>query len=124
MGGRTMQSAATGLKTRNSANAWFSAVLACAARRLRLDDAGLAEAALCMMDAGYGEAEAVSMTIVEELQRRGAYHGRLKQLVDDGTIFQLGENGEKIIPAGADEATGSCSPSAATLPRRATKSRK
>ena len=54
-----------------------------------LDAVTLAESALCKLDAGYGSAEATRMTIVEELQKHGAYHGRLKQLVDDGTIFQM-----------------------------------
>ncbi len=68
-----------------------------AARRLGLDaatEAGIAEAALHAMDAGFTEREAVSMSIIETLQRRGAYHGRLKQAVEDGTIFQMREGGD------------------------------
>lgn len=67
--------------------------LALACSRLRLDSGDLAEAVLSGMDAGFTEREATRMTIVEMLQRRGAYHGRLKKAVDDGTIFQMAEDG-------------------------------
>ena len=64
--------------------------LACS--RLRLDAGDLVEAVLSGMDAGFTEREAATMSIIEMLQRRGAYHGRLKRAIDDGTIFQMAEN--------------------------------
>ena len=41
------------------------------------------------------------MTIVETLQRRGAYRGRLKEAVDDGTIFQVAEGEDGDVGDGA-----------------------
>jgi hypothetical protein len=67
--------------------------LALAARRLGLDAGELGECVLHAMDCGWDETEAIRMNIVEVLQRRGAYHGRLKQAIDDGTIFQMSEDG-------------------------------
>ncbi|MCD8139198.1 MAG: hypothetical protein LUE17_05390 [Planctomycetaceae bacterium] len=64
-----------------------------AARHLGLDAGELAEAVLHAVDTGADEMEAVRMTIIEVLQRRGAYRGRLKQAVEDGTIFQMSEGG-------------------------------
>ena len=64
-----------------------------AARRLGLDAVELAEAVLSAMDAGHSEREAATMSIVELLQRRGAYHGKLKAAVDSGMIFQMAEDG-------------------------------
>lgn len=74
--------------------------LAVAARRLGLDDGELAEAVLAAIGCGADEMEAVTMSIIEALQRRGAYHGRLKRAVEDGAIFQMTENGGQ-----ADRAT-------------------
>jgi hypothetical protein len=61
--------------------------LAVAARMLGLDDGALAEAILSGMDSGLTEREATVMTIVELLQRKGAYHGKLKAAIDSGAIF-------------------------------------
>lgn len=60
-----------------------------AAKRLNLDFPETLEAALHGMGNGLTETEAMRVTIVELLQRRGAYHGRLKDAVDSGLIFQL-----------------------------------
>lgn len=60
-----------------------------AARRLGLDVGELAESVLHAVDCGAHEMEAVKMTIIEALQRRGAYHGRLRRAIEDGTIFQV-----------------------------------
>ena len=65
-----------------------------ACRRLRFEVVDLVEAVLSGMDSGLTEREAVTMTIIELLQRRGAYHGRLKHAIDDGTIFQLSEGND------------------------------
>lgn len=43
------------------------------------------------------------MNIVEMLQRRGAYHGRLRQAVEDGTIFQMTVDGSDVFDAPATE---------------------
>jgi hypothetical protein len=68
--------------------------LAVAARQLGLDDGTLAESVLCKLDCGYEEMEAVRMSIIEALQRRGAYHGKLKAAIDSGLIFQMAEDGD------------------------------
>jgi hypothetical protein len=62
-----------------------------ATRRLGLNDGALAESILCKLDCGYEEMEAVRMSIIETLQQRGAYHGKLKAAVDSGLIFQMAE---------------------------------
>ena len=67
--------------------------LAIAARRLGLDAGELGESVLHAIGCGWDEMEAVHMSIIEVLQRRGAYRGRLKQAIDDGTIFQIAEDG-------------------------------
>ena len=66
-----------------------------AARRLNLDAGDMAEAILSATDAGFSSREAATMTIIEMLQRRGVYCGRLKQAVDDGTIFSAASLSEK-----------------------------
>ncbi|MCC8109783.1 MAG: hypothetical protein LIQ30_12235 [Planctomycetes bacterium] len=67
--------------------------LTIAARRLRLDVGELAESVLHAVDGGAYEMEAVRMTIIVALQRRGAYHGRLRRAIEDGTIFQVDDTG-------------------------------
>ena len=71
-----------------------------AAKRLGLDMSEMFEAVLSGLDAGYSEREAVTMTIIEILQRRGAYHGRLKQVIDDGTIFQIADDERQRMACG------------------------
>ncbi len=66
--------------------------IAVAARRCDLDTEALAESALASYEAGFPRRQAVAMNIIEALRRRGAYHGRLKQAIDDGTIFQFCED--------------------------------
>ncbi len=68
---------------------WFSNALATACGRLKIDDAPLGETVLHRMDAGASEPEAVRMTLVEYLQRRGLYRGELRRLVDSGRVFQM-----------------------------------
>lgn len=66
--------------------------LALAARRLGIDRATeteIAEATLSAMDAGYSEAEAMRMTLVESLRRKVRYNGLLKIMVDTGVVFQM-----------------------------------
>ena len=67
--------------------------LGIAVRRLGLDAGELGESVLHAIGCGWDEMEAIRMSIIEVLQRRGAYQGRLKQAIDDGTIFQLAEGG-------------------------------
>ena len=64
-----------------------------ACRRLRFEVVVLVEAVLSGMDSGLTEREAVTMTIVELLQRKGVYSGKLKAAVDSGEIFQMSEDG-------------------------------
>ena len=66
--------------------------LAIAARRLGLDEGELGESVLHALGCGWDEMEAVRMSIIDVLQRRGAYRGRLKKAIDDGTIFQVSED--------------------------------
>lgn len=65
--------------------------LGVAARRLGLNAGELAESVLHSIDCGTIETEAVRMSIIDVLRRRGSYRGRLKHAVEDGTIFQLQE---------------------------------
>lgn len=67
--------------------------LATACRRLRFEVVDLVEAVLSGMDSGLTERKAVTMTIVELLQRKGVYSGKLKAAVDSGEIFQMSEDG-------------------------------
>lgn len=87
--GQSAQNASAGLKTRNSGKGWFSKPLAVACERLNIDDGPLGESVIQRVDAGAEEPEAVRMALVEYLQRRGVYHGPLKQLVDSGLVFQM-----------------------------------
>lgn len=87
--GRDTQNASGGFKTRNSKREWFSDALAVACERLGIDDRPLGESVLHRVDAGASEPEAVRMTLVEYLQRRGLYHGDLRRLVDSGLVFQM-----------------------------------
>lgn len=69
--------------------------LATAARRLHLDamtEAEIAECVLSAMDAGVCEGRAVTMALVDYLQRRGIYDGELRELVESGRVFQLAES--------------------------------
>lgn len=68
---------------------WFSKSLATACERLDIDDGTLGESVLHRIDTGAGEPEAVRMTLVEYLQRRGLYRGELRRLVDSGLVFQM-----------------------------------
>lgn len=88
--------------------------LAVAARRLRLDDAELAEAVLHAVGTGHSEQEAITMTLRESLQRQGKYHGVLKTLVDSGAVFQLmddtsdaeGTEGLRELPMASERLDG------------------
>ncbi len=84
--------------------------------RLHLDVGDLIEAVLSAIDAGFTERKATIMSIIETLQRRGAYHGRLKAAIDSGVIFQMAEGSNENEENRKQDGRGCSQKAAAALP--------
>ena len=62
--------------------------MAVAARRLGLDDGVLAEGALHAMSNGQTEGDAIRIAGIDAVRLQGRYDGRVKRMIDNGTIFE------------------------------------
>ncbi|MCD8141152.1 MAG: hypothetical protein LUE17_15520 [Planctomycetaceae bacterium] len=63
---------------------------------LGLDICELAEPVLSALDTGVSEREAIRMSIIDILRRRGRYQGELRRRIEDGTIFQIDAEGRRV----------------------------